>query len=384
MYRMTSQVQAPARSIPLIESVVDHRALAHNLEVVKRVARTPVMAVVKADAFGHGAVEVASTFLAGGADQLGVATIDEALALRAAGITAPVLAWLVDQHSPIGQAVRQQVTVSCSDLATLAAVARAAGRTGRRALVHLELDTGMRRGGATDSEWPALCRAARAFSERGYIEVEGIWSHLASASRSGHESVQPQRRELVAGVRVARRAGVTPRLLHLANSAAAFIHPECRFSLVRVAAALYGIETVVGATFGLRSAIRVTSRVLHVRRVPAGSAVGYDGGHRTPHRTSLALVPVGYGDGVPRSLSNGGSVSIRGWRHPIVGSISMDQLVVDVGDRHVVAGDEVVLLGSADAGEPQPREWADLTGTVPHEILTGLGGRIARTHVGAC
>ena len=372
---------ASATSVPLAEAAVDLSAVARNLSLVARVAGAPVMAVVKADAFGLGAVEVAGAALEAGATWLGVATIDEALELKRAGITAPVLAWLTDEHAAIDEAVSAGVTVSCSDVRTLDAVADAAWRRGQKAEVHLEVDTGMNRGGASRSQWRTLFRAAASPELRRFVEVGGLWSHLAGASNSDRAGVAGQHAAFTDAVRIAASMGLRPRLLHLANSAGALAHPECCFSLVRVGAALYGIETLDGITVGLESPIRFTSRVLHVRRADADSAVGYGGGYRTAASTTLALVPVGYADGVPRSLSGVGSVSIGGRRHPIAGSISMDQLVVDVGDRDIRPGDEVVLLGSADAGEPDPREWSVLTGTVPHEILTGIGARVRRRYV---
>lgn len=339
------------------------------------------MAVVKADGFGHGMIEVARIALSAGASWLGVATIDEALALRAAGITAPILCWLADPWTDLRSAVTSGVTISCANRETLRAVAEAARSVNQTALVHLELDTGMSRGGAPTAEWDELCVDAVMAEASGAVRASGLWSHLALATDPSESSTADQTSAFERGIATARMYGLTPDLLHLANSAGALDHAEAHFDLVRCGASLYGIETVANRTHGLEPAMRVVSRVAQCRRVPAGTGVSYNHLYVTSAPTTLVLVPVGYGDGIPRGLSNGGEVVIGGTRHPVVGAISMDQLVVDVGDQSVALGEEVVLLGSPSAGEPDAQEWADITGTIAHEILTGLGGRMARRHI---
>ena len=375
----------PPASVPtaLATRIVDLAAIARNIRRIREHTGTDVMAVVKADGFGHGWLEVAHTALDAGAKWLGVATVDEALDLRRAGVTAPVLCWLADPWTNLLDAVPQRVTVSCANRETLDAVAGAAGETGAVAEVHLELDTGMSRGGAPEAEWLALCVAAAEFQRAGSLVVTGLWSHLALAVDPDPSSTDAQRLAFEHGVEVARSAGLAPTTLHLANSAGALDHPDTWLDLVRCGASLYGIETVLGRTHGLESAMRVVSRVSQLRRVPAGTGVSYSHAYVAERDTTLVLVPVGYGDGIPRDLSHGGEVVIGGLRHPVVGAISMDQLIVDVGDHPVVLGDEVVLLGSPEKGEPDAQEWADVTGTISHEILTGLGGRMARRHINA-
>jgi len=363
--------------LPLATLTVDHAAIARNTARILERSRVPLMAVVKADAFGHGAVEVARTVLDAGATWLGVATVEEGLELRAGDIHAPVFAWLVDPWSDLESAIFARITLSCANVETLRAIENAALALGITADVHLELDTGMARGGSTRKLWPALCAEAALVERSGGVRVTGIWSHLALAAEQSAESVTPQLEAIFAAQRVAARAGLSAHLVHLANSAAVFAHPAAALSMVRVGAALYGIDTVSGVASGSEPAMRLTSRVTQLRAVAADVGVGYLHSYRTTAPTTLALVPLGYGDGVPRSLSLGGSVSIGAGRFPIRGSISMDQLVVEV-DATVALGDEVVLLGSADRGEPTAAEWAALVGTVPHEILTGFGRRIAR------
>ncbi len=365
----------------LATRVVDLAAIARNIGRLRARTGKAVMVVVKADAFGHGWFEVANTALAAGAEWLGVATVDEALALRRAGIRAPVLCWLADPWTRTADAVAAGVTVSCANVETLTAVATAARSTGVAGLVHLELDTGMSRGGSPIAGWDALCGAAASAEADGLLNVTGVWSHLALAADPDPLSTESQRLAFESGVTRARELGLAPAQLHLANSAAALEHDTTWFDVVRCGASVYGIETVHGVTHGLEPAMRVVSRATQLRQVPAGTGVSYNHAYVTDRPTTLVLVPVGYGDGVPRGLSHGGEVVIGGARHPIVGAISMDQLVVDVGDAAVALGDEVVLLGTPADGEPDAQEWADVTGTIAHEILTGLGGRMARRHI---
>lgn len=369
------------RPTDLATRVVDHAAIARNIARVRQITGTSIMAVVKADGFGHGWFEVATTAIAAGAEWLGVATVDEAIAIRHAGIDTPVLCWLADPWADLLEAVRVGVTVSCANRETLDAVAAAVEMAEMAAEIHLELDTGMSRGGAEESSWDELCRAAADAELSGLLRVTGIWSHLALAGDPKPEINEAQRVAFELGVELARVRGLRPNILHLANSAAALEHPSTWYDLVRLGASIYGIETVRGRTHGLEPAMRVVSRVSQLRRVPIGVGVSYNSTFITDKPTTLALVPVGYGDGVPRGLSHGGTVVIGGVRHPIVGAISMDQLVVDVGDQPVRLGEEVVLLGSPANGEPDAQEWADLTGTISHEIFTGLGGRLARRHI---
>ncbi|MCU1557461.1 MAG: alanine racemase [Microbacteriaceae bacterium] len=365
----------------LATRIVDLSAIARNIRRIREHTGTGLMAVVKADGFGHGWLEVAHTALDAGAEWLGVATVDEALALRGAGVTAPVLCWLADPWTALADAVKQRVTISCANRETLEAVALAARDAGVTAQVHLELDTGMSRGGASEDEWLALCAAAAVLQAAGYLVATGLWSHLALAVDPDPSSTRVQREAFDRGVVVARAAGLAPATLHLANSAGALEHPDTWLDLVRCGASLYGIETVRGRTHGLEPAMRVVSRVTQLRRVQAGTGVSYGHAYVARRETTLVLVPVGYGDGIPRGLSSGGEVVIRGLRHPVVGAISMDQLVVDARDHPVALGDEVVLLGSPERGEPDAQEWADVTGTISHEILTGLGGRMVRRHI---
>ncbi len=378
---MTSADQSTPLPVSLNRRIVDHNAIRRNIARIRDVSGVKLMAVVKADAFGHGAVDVARTALSAGAQWLGVATIEEALELRSAGIVAPILAWLIDPRCALDVGVRNNIALSCLNVETLRAVAEAAVRVGATAEVQLELDTGMARGGAAPDVWHELCLAAAEAEQAGTVRVTGVWSHLANATNPSPSSVEDAVTDFERGVGVALDAGLQPAERHLANSAAALEHPATFGTMVRCAASIYGIETVVGRNHELEYATRLTSRVIQLRKVPAGTGVGYGHAYVTPHETTLALVPIGYADGVPRLLGGKGEVVIGGARLPIVGTISMDQLVLDVGTATVRLGDEVVLLGRKADGEPDPAEWADLVGVFPHDVLTSFSTRVERTAV---
>jgi alanine racemase len=368
-------ISASIATRPMATRTVDQGAIARNVRRMLRASGTQVMVVVKADAFGHGALDVARTVLDAGATWLGVATVDEALALRAGGVTAPILAWLIDPWCDLERAVHEGITLSCPTIETLIAISRAARTVGIPARVHLELDTGMARGGSEPALWRALCVGAAHAERAGTLTVTGVWSHLACAAVPGEASIRSAVQAFRHAAAEARAAGLAPSHLHLANSSAALAHPSTRMTMVRLGAAIYGIETVLGQHFGLEPALRVTSRVTQLRHVPRGTGVGYLHEYRTSRRATLALVPIGYADGVPRILSQGGTLAIGGRRYPIRGAISMDQLVLEV-DATVELGDEVVLIGDVDRGEPSALEWATMAGTLPHDILSGFGARV--------
>jgi alanine racemase len=326
---------------PERQACVDLGAITGNVAALcERVRGSQVMAVVKADGYGHGMIPAARAALAGGATWLGTADLTEALALRAAGITAPVLCLMA-----IGEptdAIRAGVDVTASSVAVVTQVAEAAARAGVPARLHLEADTGLSRGGATRADWPAVVQAALAAQAAGRLQVR-----------------------------------------HIANTAGALTVPECRLDLVRFGGGLYGISTLPGgAPSWLRPAMTFRARLALVKRVPAGSGVSY--GHRyvTDRETTLGLVPVGYADGVPRAATGLPLVSAHGRRWPIAGTVCMDQFVVDFGDEPVTAGEEVVLFGPGDDGEPTAQEWGEALGTISYEIVIGIGNRVVRTYPG--
>lgn len=368
----------------MTRALIDLDAIAHNTRLLARAASgSGVMAVVKADGFGHGAVPVARAALAGGASWLGVTSLQEALELRTAGLTAPILMWLYAPFETLDEALLADIDVSVSSIAGLMALARAAERTGRIAVVHLKADTGLSRGGATETEWPDVLATATKLRDAGLLEVRAVWSHLAHAEDPADPGLRLQVEAFGQARAAAREAGIDAPLAHLANSAAVLQLPETHLDLVRPGIALYGTEPVPGRVFGLRPAMTLESTVILTKRVGPGIGVSYGPEFVTDHETTLALVPAGYADGVPRSTGNRAAVAIGGARCPIVGRVAMDQVVVDVGDRPVAAGDRVVFFGTGESGEPTVTEWAGWAETNTHEILTGIGHRVPRVHYSA-
>jgi alanine racemase len=367
------------------EVVVDLDAIAANTGVLRERVARPLMAVVKADGYGHGLIPAARAVLAGGADSLGVAVLEEALELRAAGITVPVLAWLHGPGTDYAAALTADVDVSVSAEWALEEVVAAARATGRTARVHLKADTGLSRAGATPAEWPGLVQAAARAQADGEIEVAGLWSHMIYADAPTHPSIAAQVMVFEEAAALARGAGLTDARLHLANSAATIALPATWYDFVRPGVALYGLDPLGGdpAAYGLRPAMTVQAAVALTKRVPAGSGVSYGHTYVTERETTLALVPVGYADGVPRAAGNRAPVLAAGAQRTIAGRVCMDQFVLDVGDAAVSPGDEVVLWGPGDRGEPSAQQWADAVDTIHYELVTGVGGRFSRRYVGS-
>jgi alanine racemase len=357
-----------------VSAVVDLDAVAANTRLIRETAGTPVMAVVKADGFGHGLLPVARAALDGGATWLGVTTLDEALELRHAGVPAPVLSWLHLPDEDFGTAIGEGVDLGVSSVEHLRSIVAAAGEAPAR--VHLKIDTGLSRNGAVTESWGELVDEAWRYEMAGAVHVRGVWSHLHTAEEP--ETVPEQVRRFEMALARANRAGLRPTVRHLANSAAALTLPATRYDLVRAGIALYGVEP---AHPGLRPAMTLRARAVQVKRVPAGTGVSYGHDHVTARATTLVLVPLGFADGVPRLAgAHGAQVWFHGTCHPVVGRIAMDQFVVDVGDTPAHVGDEIVLFGPGDEGEPTAVDWARWAGTNPHEILTGIGPRVPRHH----
>jgi alanine racemase len=366
------------------EVVVDLDAIAANTAALRERVGRPLMAVVKADGYGHGLVPAARAALAGGADALGVAVLEEALALRAAGVTAPVLAWLHAPGTDHAAALTADVEVSVNAEWGLAEVVTAARATGRPARLHLCADTGLSREGATGTDWPGLVAAAARAAADGDVTVVGLWSHMAYADAPTHPTIGAQVRVFEEAVAIARAAGLTDARLHLANSAATVALPETWYDMVRPGIALYGLDPLGGdpAAHGLRPAMTVRATAALTKRVPAGVGVSYGHTYSPERETTLLLVPVGYADGVPRAAGNRAPVLAGGAQRRIAGRVCMDQFVLDVGDAEVRPGDEVVLWGPGDRGEPTAQQWADAVDTIHYELVTRVGGRFTRRHVG--
>jgi len=368
---------------PRAEVVIDLAAIRHNVAILAGCAQQTgavTMAVVKADGYGHGAVDVAVAALQAGAGALGVCSVDEALELRRSAIDAPVLAWLHAPGEDLAAGITAGVELGIYSANQLEAAAAAAASTGRTARVHLKVDTGLTRGGAYRSQWPGLVRAAAATRR---VEVVAVWSHLAHADDPGHPIIEQQVRYFEQAYQVATDAGLRP-LRHLANSAATLTRPDLHYDMVRPGIAVYGLSPVPGADYHLVPAMTLRSQVAMVKRIPAGEGVSYGHVWHTDRQTTLALVPAGYADGVPRVLTGRLDVWLAGRRRPVVGRVCMDQVMVDCGDDLVAEGDEVVFFGPGDGaggqGVPTAGEWADKLGTIHYEVVAGMvRPRLTRT-----
>lgn len=362
------------------EALVDLAAIRHNVAILKSGTSAELMAIVKADGYGHGLLASARAAVDGGASWLGTAIVDETLALRAAGITTRLLAWLwtPDEATTIRAAVEADIDLSVSSSWQLDAVSNAAQQAGRPARIHLKIDTGLSRNGSYRGDWPELVAAA-AKSE--HVDAVGVWSHFAYADEPGHPTIATQLSAFRDALDVAAAAGVHPEVRHLANSAATLTLPDAHFDLVRPGIAVYGLSPVAEG-FGLVPAMTLRAAIATVKRVAAGAGVSYGHEYTTSRDTTLALVPIGYADGVPRNATNIGPVAINGERFTISGRVCMDQIVVDVGDLPVTVGDAAVLWGPGGDGEPTAQDWADALGTIHYELVTRVGRRVKRTYAG--
>ncbi|WP_129336872.1 alanine racemase [Cellulomonas endophytica] len=377
-----------------VRAVVDLDALAANTRALA--ARAPsgqLMAVVKADAYGHGLVPAARAAVAGGATWLGVAQAGEALALRAAGVTAPrLLTWLHAPGVPMADLLEADVDVSVAAPWALDAVVAAARATGRTARVHLKVDTGLGRNGLTPDALAALLPAVLRAEAEGALRAVGLWSHLAAADEPGNPVTAEQLAVLRASADAAERAGARFEVRHLANSAGLLLHPATHLDLVRPGIALYGLSpapgTVDPACEGLTPALTLEADLATVKRLPAGHGVSYGHHYVTPRDTVVGVVPLGYADGLPRHASGtaerpGGPLLVGGRRLGVAGRVCMDQVVVDLGPGATeVAGDRVELFGTGADGGPTAEDWARAAGTIGYEIVTRLGARVPRVHVG--
>lgn len=418
----------PGQGVPATtaRAVIDLDAIAHNARVLSAVAGRPWMAVVKADAYGHGIEAVSLTCLKAGATWLGVAQLDEALGLRRLldqrGIGRPaggrddlpvpsaprLMCWLLPvlqasgaarPGSPHRRALEADVDLSLSTLDQLHALAAAAGAHGAPARVHLKVDTGMSRGGAVAEDLAELAAAARQAQDRGEVDVVGLWSHLSRADEPECGSTEEHLARFLRAERVVSEAGLSPRLRHLAATGGLLWHPDARLDLVRAGIGLYGLSpdpsVATSAELDLRPAMTVEAPLTQVKRVPAGQAVSYGGTWVAPGDRWLGLVPLGYGDGIPRAASSAAPVSVAGMRTRVVGRVCMDQFVIDLGPARdedgaalpapARAGDTAILWGGPQAGAggeaPSADDWAQACGTINYEIVTRLGARVPRVPV---
>lgn len=364
----------------LREALIDTGAITANVRHLRRLTDAEVIAVVKADGYGHGAVRSAAAALEGGAARIGVADVGEALALRRAGIDAPVLAWLHSPGQAFADAAAHGIELGISSFDQLLAAAAAAS-SARAVGVHLKLETGLGRNGIAPADYAVVFAEAARLERIGKIRVIGIFSHLSNTTAEDDRAALDRFREALA---LAAGHGLAPQVRHLAASHAAIALPETRFGCVRLGISIYGLSPFADRTsadLGLRPAMTVRAPVAAVRRVPAGHGVSYGYLHRTERETTLALIPLGYADGVPRNASGGAAIRIGGAAFPVAGRIAMDQFVVDVGDAPVAVGDEAVLFGDPTLGQPPVEAWADAAGSINYEIVTRIGPRVPRRQV---
>lgn len=367
------------------EVVVDLDAITHNVATLRQRAGVSMMAVVKADGYGHGLLEAGRAARAGGADWLGAAVLEEALALRRGGDTGRLLTWLAVPGEDYTGAVEAGVDLTAYSVQQVHEIAAAARSVGARARVQLKVDTGLSRGGASETLWPALVEAAADAEQTGALQVTGVWSHFACSDEPDHLANDAQEKAFVHALKVVDAVGIEPEVRHLSNSAGTVLRPWSSYDLVRCGIACYGIspapDVVTSAELGLVPAMTARARLAIVKRLPAGAGVSYGHTWVTDRDTTVALVPVGYGDGVSRHASSTAHVLVAGRQRPVAGRVCMDQLMVDLGDDHAEAGDEVVLFGDGADGAPTAQDWAQACGTIAYEIVTRIGGRFVRRHV---
>lgn len=359
------------------EARIDLDRIKANIKHLIELSDSSVMAVVKADAYGHGLVPVAQAALDAGASALGVALLEEAITLRKAGITAPILAWLVPPGSDFKLAVDNQIELAASSIKALEEIG--AVKSTNRPRVHLEVDTGMTRGGFL-GEWGKLDAHHVA-----NIDIVGIFSHFARADEPEEKQNEEQRNRFKEMVATLESFGYTNIVRHLSNSAATLMDKESRFNMVRVGIAMYGLSPDVktlgdSASLGLKPAMQVRAKLHLVKTVPANSPVGYGATAHTTAETKLGIVAMGYADGIPR-IAQGAGVFVEGKRAPIIGRVSMDQFVVDLGaDSKATTGDWVIVFGDGATGEYTADDWGLASNSINYEIVTRIGPRVSRIY----
>ena len=409
-----TDIQCEGRGYPSW-AAVDLAAIRHNLGVLRAAAPGALqLATVKANAYGHGLVPVALAALDGGADWLGVAQLAEAFALRRgldeAGVAradAPLLAWISTSSSDFSAAIEADIDLSVSWTWVLADICAAAREVGRPARVHVKIDTGMSRAGSTLADLPALASALRMAVDDGLVDVVGAWSHMSRAddpSEAGNASTASHVRIFEEGLAILADAGITPRIRHLAATSGILWHPEAHYDMVRAGIGLYGLSpdpaVATSEQLGLIPALELRAPLTSVKVIEEGTPVSYGGTWVAPTRRWIGLVPLGYGDGILRAVSNKARVVVHTasgpFNAPLIGRVCMDQFMVDLGPAQAspgtptarsgqapaAPGDTAILFGSGAGGEALADDWADAASTINYEIVTHLGTHIPRTYRG--
>jgi len=368
------------------QALIDLSAIEHNVKSLLSGTKAAGLAVVKADAYGHGLVPVAKRALSAGATWLGTALLEEAIALRDSSIDAPIIAWLTPISDDFESAIRKRIDLAIPSIEHLHAVMKSSEALGISPRIHLEVDTGMSRGGALN-EWNSLLVETAKFANGGKLEVVGIWSHFARADEPGHSFNEEQRENFNLRVAEAKELGITPKLLHLSNSAATLSNSSAHFDLVRLGIAMYGLspdfEKMGGSeSLNLKPAMSLRAQLHLVKEVPAGSQVGYGGTAITSRDSKLGVVAMGYADGVPRNANSNAGVLVGNRKAPIIGRVSMDQFVVEIGNDSIAhAGDWAYLIGSEGGDGYTADAWAMACGTINYEIVTRIGPRVPRVFI---
>lgn len=368
------------------QALIDLSAIEHNVKRLLSGTKAAGLAVVKADAYGHGLVPVATRALSAGATWLGTALLEEAIALRDSSIDAPIIAWLTPVSDDFESAIRKRIDLAIPSIEHLHAVMKSSEALGISPRIHLEVDTGMSRGGALN-EWNSLLVETAKFANGGKLEVVGIWSHFARADEPGHSFNEEQRENFNLRVAEAKELGITPKLLHLSNSAATLSNSSAHFDLVRLGIAMYGLspdfEKMGGSeSLNLKPAMSLRAQLHLVKEVPAGSQVGYGGTAITSRDSKLGVVAMGYADGVPRNANSNAGVLVGNRKAPIIGRVSMDQFVVEIGNDSIAhAGDWAYLIGSEGGDGYTADAWAMACGTINYEIVTRIGPRVPRVFI---
>ena len=360
-------------------------AIAQNFKSIKSRTTADVLAVVKADAYGHGLIPVSKALEEAGADWFGTALLEEAINLRKAGILKPIISWLTPLGEDFKSAIDLDIDLGIPSIDLLDEVIKAASLTGKTARIHLEIDTGMSRGGVL-SEWDQLIKSVLAGVNLKQLKVIGIWSHFARADEPDELMNQEQLSLFEEKVNQAKAAGIDAQFIHIANSAALFTNKSSHKNIIRSGIALFGLSPDIktigdSSSLGLKPAMKLKAKLNLVKEVKAGSSVGYGGTAVLKSDTKLGVVALGYADGIPRSTNNLAGVFVDKKRAPIIGRVSMDQFVVDLGITSAAkTGDEVIVFGDGSSGEYTVDEWAKAANTINYEIITRIGPRVPRIY----
>ena len=365
---------------------VDLAAIRHNVKVLQNLAKnSEVMAVVKADAYGHGLVPVAKAARQGGATWLGTALLEEAISLRNSGDSGRILTWLGSPNDKWQECIDLGIDISVSSIEIASGVIKAAKKIGKKAKIHIKVDTGLGRNGVMPNDLADLTSLLEEATANGLVEVVAVWTHFALADAPSSPTIAKQLEVLDASFKFVESRGFKNLMKHAANSAATLTSPHTHFDLVRPGIAVYGItpggEVGKASEYGLRPAMTLKAQAALVKDVPAGHGISYGAEYVTKQNTKIALIPLGYADGIPRIAGNKGPVLANGKKFSVAGRVCMDQFVIDIGDLDFSTGDEVILFGDPAQNEPDVEEWAKASQSIGYEIVTRLGSRVPRIYL---